>query len=42
MRLRKMMKRKRVGINPAWSFIEIEGIVHTFRVDKFHSQARDL
>ncbi|XP_028094768.1 pentatricopeptide repeat-containing protein At5g66520-like isoform X1 [Camellia sinensis] len=42
-RLRKMMKDKKVDILPAWSFIEIDGIVHRFVVDdKSHSQSSDI
>ncbi|CAL5432619.1 unnamed protein product [Camellia sinensis] len=36
-RLRKMMKDKKVDILPAWSFIEIDGIVHRFVVDDNHT-----
>ncbi|GFS36394.1 similar to SLOW GROWTH 1 [Actinidia rufa] len=42
-RLRKMMKERKVDTFPAWSFIEIDGIVHRFLVDdKSHSQSRDI
>ncbi|CAK9137952.1 unnamed protein product [Ilex paraguariensis] len=43
MRLRKMMREKKIVTVPAWSFIEIGGIVHKFIVDdKSHSQSRDI
>ncbi|KAK2981979.1 hypothetical protein RJ640_007571 [Escallonia rubra] len=43
MRLRKMMKDRQVATMAAWSFIEIDGIVHRFIVDdKSHSQSGNI
>ncbi|KAL7224748.1 hypothetical protein ACSBR1_026101 [Camellia fascicularis] len=42
-RLRKMMKDRKVDTCPAWSFIEIDGIVHRFVVDdKSCSRSSDI
>ncbi|XP_052199728.1 pentatricopeptide repeat-containing protein At5g66520-like [Diospyros lotus] len=42
-RVREMMKERKVDTFPAWSFIEIEGVVHRFVADdKSHSQSRDI
>ncbi|GMP36571.1 hypothetical protein CsSME_00008660 [Camellia sinensis var. sinensis] len=42
-RLRKMMKDRKIDTCPAWSFIEIDGIVHRFVVDdKSCSRSSDI
>lgn len=41
--LRKMMKDREVGTVSAWSFIEIDGVVHSFKADdKSHSHVRNI